>query len=279
MGGAALDAFFGPGGYPFGFFPLLEGGAADFFGGPVFFDADGPALLFEAAEDVYFCFSIFFFSGDRGVVCFHRHCAALQIAGETSAEGGGVAARVSARSSTGRRAGGMARRLERPREAIFANAKCGSCATCAKVRLLWLWVVMVSWIWRSEKLWCSARQRKISAGSTPAHTHAINEASVWKVRGSKTKCLITHDDSSVLLASVRRRALPKSPCHPRHQNCDPSTDHSCASYRRIRSSGSDRPSTTASASTSTPRHPRLRTRMAWLKQSNIWHTCAPREHM
>lgn len=96
--------------------------------GPAFFEdmRDGPPLLFDAVEAAYFCLLSFFFSGERGVVCFHRHCATVQIAGETSAEGGGVVARVSACSSTGRRAGGMAKSLVRPREDIFAFAKCGS---------------------------------------------------------------------------------------------------------------------------------------------------------
>lgn len=70
---------------------------------------------------------LFFFKGVREVDVFHRHCAWAQIAGLNK---GGVAVAVavgaSACSSTGRRAGGIASKLQRPREAIFACAKCGS---------------------------------------------------------------------------------------------------------------------------------------------------------
>lgn len=70
---------------------------------------------------------LFFFKGVRDVVVFHRHCAEVQTAGESNAEGGvAVAVGASACSSTGLRADGMASKLQRPREDIFACAKCGS---------------------------------------------------------------------------------------------------------------------------------------------------------
>lgn len=93
-----------------GFF--LEGGGRD----PFFF-AD-----VEEAD-------LFFFKGVREVFVFHRHCAKVQTAGDSSAEGGvavGVAVGASAWSSTGLRADGIASKLQRPREDIFACAKCGS---------------------------------------------------------------------------------------------------------------------------------------------------------
>lgn len=89
---------------------FLEGGGRD----PFFF-AD-----VEEAD-------LFFFKGVREVFVFHRHCAKVQTAGDSSAEGGvAVAVRASACSSTGLRADGIANKLQRPREDIFACAKCGS---------------------------------------------------------------------------------------------------------------------------------------------------------
>lgn len=112
---------FARGGYPFGFLPLDGADAVGFF----LVDTERALFFFAVEEDASFFF-LFFFRGVREVVAFQRHCAGAENASERGAESDGGAVRASACSSTGRRAEGMASKLARPREDIFACAKCGS---------------------------------------------------------------------------------------------------------------------------------------------------------
>lgn len=127
-------------------------------------------------------------------------------------------------------------------------------------------------------------------GTLPEHRRRLSE-SLKVCRPSQLIATCDHhfnNKNSFQALRLRLRDLGRlshipidhaSACLLQHLDYAPFIAHSYVSCRHTRFSKSDHLFTTACASTSTPRHRHLPTKMASHKQSSTWHMYARRGHM